>query len=95
MTTRCLRAGCEREGRFQPFLTFTAMGQPRVPGQIAKVSYPFLCCTAHRNSLKIDDFLDDNAWEHLRAALAAQGRAEPDWASVRLEWVEPGTPTGH
>lgn len=92
--TTCCRAGCQREGRFQPFLTFAPQGEPRVEGRLGKMAYPFLICTPHRNQLKVDDFLDDRGFDYLCNELARAGRAPADRASIRLEWAE-GKPTGH
>lgn len=81
-TGACRVAGCTARGTYTPILCISLLGSEHV----SRVVLPAQVCAGHRETFS-QRFLTPGRRDEMEAALRSRGRAAPDWARTRVDFV--------
>lgn len=82
----CGRTGCFATSHWYPVLLLYPKGAPDWPEPIKSiVGLPH--CQHHADTAKLTDFLTDESWARITAAIEAAGYAEPDRDTIQLDFL--------
>jgi hypothetical protein len=81
-TGPCRVEGCTARATHTPILCISLLGSEHV----SRVVLPAQVCAGHRETFS-QRFLTSGRRDEMEAALRSRGRAAPDWARTRVDFV--------
>lgn len=84
----CSHDGCGKPGAYALVIKLWAKGHPKETTPPLRSVFSLRACEEHRYDVKATGFWTPEGKAQIRGALAALGRAEPDFDTAEFEWVE-------
>jgi len=85
--TKCARKECLNEAQWMPVLVIYPKGSAGESLKAARGGMELPHCHAHKAETAPEQLLTDEGWNLIRNSFLLLGKAEPDRATVVLDWI--------